>query len=151
MCRANPWPSSFFCEVNDHTNANKANGKTTTTSNHGPKQLLNIIDLRRSECEHSPTAPDDYIGLFQATLPDVAHAPAFGAELAGDLAVAFNVTAYFFAPEFGVLFGFDVAAWTAVPKTAVHKNGQLLLGKNEIRFAGQGLVPSPPCEAVFLK
>ena len=65
--------------------------------------------------------------------------------------VALFVAGDLFAPEFGVLLGLDVAAWTSVPETAIHKHGQSLLWKNEIGLAGQRLMPSPALDAMFSK
>ena len=38
-----------------------------------------------------------------------------------------------------------------MPKTAVDKNSQLLLWKNEVWFAGQRLMSSPACDVMFLE
>lgn len=54
------------------------------------------------------------------------------AELVGLAAVATTVVGDLFTPPPAISLGFDVAARAPVPKTAVHKNGDAVVGEHEV-------------------
>ena len=59
------------------------------------------------------------------------------AQLIGFTAVAAAVIGDFLAPPSAIAFRFDVAAWATVPKTAVDKDGDVVVGEHEVRSPRQ--------------
>lgn len=71
----------------------------------------------------------------QFMLPQTQHAPAAGAELAGDEEVAGLVAGDLGPPEFRVLLGLGGVDRAAVPEAAVDEDGEFAGGENEVGFA----------------
>ena len=70
-------------------------------------------------------------------LPDADDFPSPAPKLAGDVAVAGHVGLAFAVPESAVGFRAGVALGAAVPKAAVHKDRDLLLGESKVGLSGQ--------------
>jgi len=59
------------------------------------------------------------------------------AEVISLAAIAPTVVSYLLTPPPAIPLGFDVAAWAAVPETAVHENGDSVIGEQEVGLAGE--------------
>ena len=70
-------------------------------------------------------------------LPYSQHPPPHFSVCLIDLTVAFSVAEYFFSPKHSVTFGNGSVIPTAVPKTRIDKDDDLLFREIKIRFAGQ--------------
>jgi hypothetical protein len=81
-------------------------------------------------------------------LPNAQDAPASAPQGLVHQPVARAVPLKFFPPEGPVVFGLGRVPGAAVPEAAVHKDRQADLGKNEVGFAKDGLIPPPAGEAV---
>lgn len=81
-------------------------------------------------------------------LPNPHHLPTFFRQNLADQSVALLVAGAFGVPIRFILGGFGVAAVVTVPETTVGENGDALFGKDEIRFAGEGVVAPPAFYAV---
>lgn len=57
----------------------------------------------------------------------------------------------FLPPESCVVFGLSHVLWATMPETAIHKHRKSELGKNEIRFTKDGLMPPPAGNTVVPK
>ena len=84
-------------------------------------------------------------------LPDADDFPAFPPQLPVHAFIAGHVVFALFVPELPVGFRSRVALGAAVPETSIDKDGDLLLGKGEIGFAGQRKMPSPADNLVLPK
>ena len=80
------------------------------------------VDLRQSPAEAGEEA--GFVLGLQLVFPNPQHAPAEGAERAGDEAVAGSVAGNFFAPELGILLGLGGVERAAVPEAAVDEDGE---------------------------
>ena len=82
------------------------------------------VDLRQSPAEAGEEA--GFVLGLQLVFPNPQHAPAEGAERAGDEAVAGSVAGNFFAPELGILLGLGGVERAAVPEAAVDEDGAIM-------------------------
>jgi len=82
------------------------------------------------------------ICLFQLTLPDNDHDPAFSFQFSPDLLIPLLVPGNLGHPELGVGFGGRIilTVFVTMPKASVHKNDRTILGQHDIRAAGKALV-----------
>lgn len=80
--------------------------------------------------------------------PDPQDAPACLFQSPGHQPVTGLIAGNFFAPECRIALGLCSVFGAAVPKTAIHENGQPVLPENEVRFAEDFLVPPPAGDAV---
>jgi hypothetical protein len=89
--------------------------------------------------------------LGQFVLPDAKGSPATAAEFEVDAAVASHVVGELPAPEGAVGLGGGCVLRTAVPKAAVDKNGEALLGEGEIGGSRELQMTSPTRDRSFSK
>ena len=82
------------------------------------------------------------ICLFQLTLPDNDHDPAFSFQFSPDLLIPLLVPGDLGHPELGVGFGDRIilTVFVAMPKAAVNKDNCPILWQYDIRAAGKALV-----------
>ena len=85
---------------------------------------------------------------MEGVLPDADDLPAFMPQLPVDALVAGHVFFAFAVPECTVGFGARVALGTAVPKTPVNEDGDLLLWERKVGLSGQRKMPSPAGDLV---
>jgi hypothetical protein len=80
--------------------------------------------------------------------PDPQNFPSFTAKQARDAAITHAIFCDFFIPISAVRLGTPVAAWAAMPETAINKNGDLELGKGKIGCSRKFQVPVPTRDLV---
>ena len=81
--------------------------------------------------------------------PDAYDAPTVFPESLVDGAVSPMIAGDFFIPEATVCNRALKALRAAMPEAAIHKHGEFVLGKNEIRLAENSLMTAPAGDAVF--
>jgi hypothetical protein len=87
----------------------------------------------RKTSESAADAVEAGVGRFlEGVLPDADDFPSLTAELAVDTPIARHVVRAFFVPILPVRLWASVAFWTAMPKTAIYKNGNFGSGKGKI-------------------
>lgn len=79
----------------------------------------------------------------QTALPEANHPPSQAPEHPANPPIPKSVLIELLHPEQAVRSGWDVTAWTAVPKTPVDKHSESTGGPHEIRLSREGVVPAP--------
>ena len=88
------------------------------------------VDLRQSPAEAGEEA--GFVLGLQLVFPNPQHAPAEGAERAGDEAVAGSVAGNFFAPELGILLGRRGVEGAAGSEAADDEDGEAERAEDEV-------------------
>ena len=86
-------------------------------------------------------------GRCECMSPDAENSPALAAKQPGCATVTGSVTGDFVLPVFAVSPGHAAVPSAAMPEAAVHEDGEAGAAENEIRMAGNGLVPPPAGDA----
>ena len=88
------------------------------------------------------------VGAGEFVWPDAADAPAHGAQVAGDEAVAGAVGGDLFPPEGGVCFRRRGVEGAAGSEAAVDEDGEAVRAGDEVRFHAEGASVSSPQDGV---
>src|SRR5690348_17588711 len=91
--------------------------------------------------KQSSKARAEVFGVESLAFPDSQDLPSAGLKLPLDARIALHILLEFPRPEFDARFRrvSEPAIRMSVPKTAVHKNGDTMPGKDDVRSAGQVL------------
>jgi hypothetical protein len=74
--------------------------------------------------------------------------PTLSAQYGIDFPIPCPVSPEFLFPKFLMALGFCIPAIVAVPKTTIRKHDDPFIGKHEIGFSEQCVVPSPTPQAI---
>lgn len=107
---------------------------TQTVPKH--RAILVLVEIDHLGCVSGPGQP-----RHDPRVTVVLHERDYGvaelAEMVGLTAVAPTVVGYLLTPPPAIPLGFDVATWAAMPETAVHKDGDAVVGEYEVGLAGK--------------
>ena len=90
----------------------------------------------------------DFVFACQRMFPNTNDTPAFGTQHAVHQPVAGLVACELLPPERPVASRYPAMTWTRVPEASVNEHRETQLGENEIRFAKDGLMPTPGRDAM---
>jgi hypothetical protein len=85
----------------------------------------------------------DDVRAAKAVLPNAKDGPPLAFEQASDQSISCTVSLILRSPVVGVRQGNVSTSRTAMPEAPVHKNGQPVFGKDEIRIARRPVLASP--------
>ena len=86
--------------------------------------------------EKSVNPTDNRSRFFEPAFPYPADIPTGFSQFICDLTVPFYIGLYFIPPKVRVCFWLAIALGTSMPKTPVHKDGELFLSESEVWLAG---------------
>jgi hypothetical protein len=95
-----------------------------------------------------PQKQPSLVSERQLVFPNSQHTPAPASKRTIYKSCANFVAFKLLFPKRAISFGLCAVSWAAVPKTAIHKNGQVELFENKVRFAEARLISPPASNSV---